>query len=103
MVSGEMAYLVQVNDYARIMIRSSIDESGIAASAGEDSIRMWIERKSETLGWKGMKKIGNYTTRTKGWDYRIVDRLRELGCWLKKSSGWLPSAKTARRRRQFGS
>ena len=77
MQSGERVYVVPAGEFARVLVRSSIDESGYAAESGNDSIRLWLEIRVDG-SWKAMKKMDSYTTRVKGWEGRMVDKMREL-------------------------
>ena len=86
---GELAYVVQVNDFARIKIRSSIDESGYAASTGQDSIRLWLEVQcgQSPPVWRALKKQGEYTTRVAGWQKRMNEKMHvliEMGVRVKR-------------------
>lgn len=73
---GEWAYLLPVNENAAIMIRSSVDHTGFAASTGQDSIRMWLVNPEDKT--PVASKLSSYTTRVPGWQKRLVDNLRKL-------------------------
>lgn len=76
---AEETYSIKVPETnKRIVIRSSVDESGLAAEAGADSIRLWLEYwyKNE---WRPLKRHKTrWTTRIPGWDKRMTQKLREL-------------------------
>ena len=76
LIQGEYSFLLRVNAHAAIMIRSSIDSTGFAAATGKDSIRMWlVDPNTHTpVG----AKISKYTTRTPGWQKRVINLLRSL-------------------------
>ncbi len=76
--SGERVYRIDVNEFARIMIRSSIDDTGYAAESGEDSIRMWLEVLAENGEYRPVKKLDTWTTRVPGWEKRVSEKLWEL-------------------------
>jgi superfamily I DNA/RNA helicase len=78
MVDGERMYVVYAGPFARVVVRSSIDESGYAAEAGEDSIRLWLEIMTSAGQFRGVKKLDSWTTRVNGWEDRMVDKMREL-------------------------
>ena len=74
---GEHVYKIQINSkHVAILIRSSIKADGYAADTGDDSIGMWLVNttNNKPLG----KKVDAYTTPVKGWDERIVNKIREL-------------------------
>ena len=82
---GEEVFAIPVTESARILVRSSIDPSGIAADTGEDSIRLWIQvyqpnfRSPESRVWQASgKKVDAYTTRVPGWGKRMSDKLAIL-------------------------
>lgn len=63
----------------RILIRSSINSStGLSASCGEDSIRLIIERKQGEKWVPLGKGPDAYTTRLKGWQNRLRDKIKYL-------------------------
>lgn len=73
---GEYSYIVPVKPGVAIMIRSSIDSSGVSASTGEDSIRLWLINP-DTMQPVG-SKVSNYITRVSGWETRLINQLRLL-------------------------
>lgn len=77
---GEYTYIMPIKNGSvkrvAIMIRSSVDISGFAAGTGQDSIRLWLVN-SETFKPLG-KKVDAYTTRVKGWEQRMNDKLHLL-------------------------
>lgn len=78
-MNGEYTYVIPVNDYARIEVRSSVDRSGFAADTGEDSIRFWLQvQRSDGIFKPFGKKIDAYTTRLPGWDRRMVEKISQL-------------------------
>lgn len=77
-VDGEYTYSVEVNKVARVRIRSTVTRDGFAKDTGEDSIRLWVEVLTENGQYKPLPKIDSYTTRVKGWEKRMVDKIREL-------------------------
>lgn len=76
LIDGEHCYVIGINELAAIMVRSSIDSSGISADCGEDSIRMWLVEPG-TLKPAG-SKISRWTTRVPGWQIRVKERLHDL-------------------------
>jgi len=80
LTDGELAYTVPVTDTnKRIVVRSSIDHTGVAASTGQDSIRAWVEYWYKDT-WMALGKDSKaWTTRLPGWPERLQDRLRK--CW----------------------
>jgi len=79
LLDDEYCYTVQINAYARLLIRSSIDASGIAADTGQDSIRLWLQVKRVNDIWFATgKKVDAYTTRVPGWPERLRDKMRIL-------------------------
>ncbi|HUW11965.1 MAG TPA: UvrD-helicase domain-containing protein, partial [Anaerolineae bacterium] len=80
MVQGERAYAVAVKGTnKRIIIRSSIGVSGVAASSGQDSIRLWAEYYYPKADeWFSLAKLDAWTTRVSGWERRMTEKLREL-------------------------
>lgn len=80
---GERVYHVTIprkEGVMRIIIRSSIDTTGIAVDSGKDSIRMWLQGYTlEANAWTNVGKGGgSYITRITGWDERMTEKLREL-------------------------
>ncbi len=79
MQKGELVYTVPVKDTnKRIVVRSSIDHTGMAAESGADSIRVWVEYWHEHGDrWDALGKDSkSWTTRLPGWPKRLRDRLR---------------------------
>jgi Neuraminidase (sialidase) len=71
---------VMPNNSVRILVRSSIDNTGKSGGTGEDSIRMYVEfsndgGKTWNLSSKGMD---TYTTRVKGWQERLQTKVIAL-------------------------
>lgn len=78
LIDGEYSYTIPVTDTnKRIIIRSSIGPSGIAADTGEDSIRLWVEYHYKDR-WYPLAKRSRWVTRIPNWEGRITDKLREL-------------------------
>lgn len=72
---GEYSYLIPITDDVSIKVRSSVDSTGYAKPAGEDSIRAWLVGiDGKPLG----SKIQAYVTRAPGWNTRMLEVLREL-------------------------
>lgn len=80
---GEHTYWLPLDASAAVEIRSSIHSNGVAASTGEDSIRLWLVqwngnfaslRDSLPLGGK----LSRYTTRVSGWQTRLSDLIGHL-------------------------
>lgn len=70
-----------------IVIRSSIDSTGVAGDTGEDSIRVWLEAEVADCDPEGNaiwvrqpigKTAGRWITRVNGWDKRLTNKLREM-------------------------
>lgn len=81
-IQGEFCYNIVITHDIKIHIRSSIDQSGFAASTGEDSIRAWlINGNGEPLG----SKVNKYTTRVPGWNNRLKEILRTLWGYAQKA------------------
>lgn len=86
-VKGEWVYTIPVfrlkngeciPTNKRLVVRSSLDRSGVAAVSGADSIRHWVEYEYKGR-WYPLAKAGKaYTTRVAGWEQRLTDALREL-------------------------
>lgn len=75
LIQREHCYYLNINEKARIFIRSSVDHTGISAGAGEDSIRTFlVDNSGRPLG----SKIIKYTTRKPGWDERLKANCRYL-------------------------
>jgi DNA helicase-2/ATP-dependent DNA helicase PcrA len=78
---GEHEYIVTLNANVNLIVRSSIDASGISASAGEDSIRMWLTVLTGNGAYQPMKRnseLTAYTTRMPGWDIRMNTKIADL-------------------------
>jgi hypothetical protein len=79
LVDNEYNYEIEVKGTnKRIVIRSSIDSTGVAADTGQDSIRHWVEYyyKNE---WRPLKKHhSRWTARTKNWCTNLTEKLRDL-------------------------
>jgi hypothetical protein len=76
LMNGEYTFLVPIHEFASILIRSSIDRSGVSADSGEDSIRpLLVDPKTyQPVG----SKLSVYITRVNGWETRLTDQLRKL-------------------------
>jgi len=77
---GEYVYLVTVdndnNNRTGVLVRSSVKANGFSAAAGEDSIRLYlmnIETKKPLA-----EKVDAWTQRTKGWEKRMIQKIRKL-------------------------
>lgn len=75
--SGEFGFEIPL-PHARIVIRSSIGPDGLSAGTGQDSIRLWVEVKMSDGKYKPLKKLDAYTTRVKGWQKRMNDKIEQL-------------------------
>lgn len=74
-IHDEYTYLIRINKDIGIVIRSSIDASGLSANTGEDSIRCWlVDAESNPLG----SKVSKWITRIPGWQKRMTGNLRIL-------------------------
>lgn len=74
---GEYTYKLPVtNTPFAIIIRSSVDSTGVAGKAGEDSIRCWIVLSADGRPWGS--KLAKYVTRVPGWQERLLATLRGL-------------------------
>ena len=63
----------------RLCVRSSIGYSGVSAGLGQNSIRLWIEQEVAPDTWKGVgKSCDAYTTREKGWEDRLKEKIKIL-------------------------
>jgi hypothetical protein len=76
MLMGEYVYYISVTTHAQIMIRSSVDSTGYAASTGNDSIRLWLvdPRNDSPVA----SKLSHHVTRVRGWQTRLTNQLRIL-------------------------
>jgi DNA helicase-2/ATP-dependent DNA helicase PcrA len=72
---GEYCYKIPMGRNAWLWFRSSIDESGFAAEAGQDSIRIWV---GNFAGEGLMRKKQAYVTRQVGWRGRLEAQARLL-------------------------
>jgi hypothetical protein len=79
LVYGEHVWVWKMpNNDIRISVRSSIDASGFAQSTGENSIRLYVEYYNGN-GWQMVSKgPDTYTTRVRGWQVRLEDKIKEL-------------------------
>lgn len=80
---GEYVYYLQIDDKAKIEIRSSIGGQGMNDDTGENSIRLRLE---DNLGGYLAKADGMYVTRVKGWRDRVQQKVYEL-VQLREKSG----------------
>ena len=94
-IQGEYCFLVPIDDRTGILIRSSVDRSGLAAESGKDSIRCWIVEFRmindivPTLGNTIGGKSARWITRVSGWDQRLIVTIKKM--WrLRKRSGDCP-------------
>lgn len=73
-------WVIPNNTNIRIKVRSSIGSSGYSASCGEDSIRIMIEcfDTAKQLWVAVGKGPDAYTTRVKGWEIRLKNKIREV-------------------------
>jgi hypothetical protein len=91
LVDGEYTYIIPIqkksNDIKlHIVIRSSVGKDGKSASAGEDSIRVYLMAKPMIrkhinpkfwIAFGKAKKVF-WITRVPGWEGRLMDHLREV-------------------------
>ena len=79
LVMGEHCFVMQTpNPKIRLLVRSTIDISGLSAKTGEDSIRVIIQRKVGEE-WRGIgKTVDAYTTRVPGWSKRLTAKIKEV-------------------------
>lgn len=94
-IQGERCYLIPVfgkggrDTGASLMVRSSIDQTGLSAECGENSIRAWVVKRKvlpyrdhtgksmvdiEYLG----TKVQKYVRRDPGWDQRLKTMLHKM-------------------------
>jgi hypothetical protein len=71
---GEECYIVPVRPGVLIYIRSSVQQSGWAAEAAEDSIRCWLA--SDITGRPLSSKPQRWITRVNGWERRLTKQLQ---------------------------
>lgn len=65
-----------VNPKVRLLIRSSIGEAGYSASAGMDSIKIYIQYERHAGKWfRCSEGPDAYTTRVPGWEARLQEKL----------------------------
>lgn len=100
---GEWSYFVPVGKVGRILIRSSVGDSGLADDTGEDSIRLWgqirvIDADGRTVDWRSLPKVDAYTTRVNGWEHRMLEKLRTLWDEVSKYKSPIPSCPTCNNR-----
>ena len=77
LIDGEHTYRIRIptaNDLY-IAIRSTVQESGVSASTGKDSIRCWLMNLD---GRPMAAKVTRWITRVPGWEIRMKDTLRYL-------------------------
>lgn len=77
---GEYSYALFVRSERniRIVVRSSVDATGIAAETGANSIRLVVQC-SDGTGWYSVGKAADaYTTRVSGWERRLEAKLQQL-------------------------
>lgn len=81
LISGEWCYDVVLDASAVIRVRSSVWSHGRQAPKGEDSIRLYlIHADTETpIG----VKVDAWTTRVKGWERRVREKLHVIQLWRK--------------------
>lgn len=91
-IQGEYTYRIFISPAVFIQIRSSIKENGFSADTGKDSIRAWL---TDTDGAPLGSKVQSWVTRTRGWEIRMVEMLRELWGRAKKA-GYCPKCKRPR-------
>ena len=74
----EYAYMLPIigRQHVGILIRSSVDSSGVSAGCGEDSIRAYIV--DPTTQKPLAKKLTRWTTRQRGWESRLTNLLQRL-------------------------
>jgi DNA helicase-2/ATP-dependent DNA helicase PcrA len=74
MVNGEETYMIKLGR-AKLIIRSSVDHSGVAGSTGEDSIRVsLINEQNRPL----CSNVKDYTTRVVGWEQRLTENIFQM-------------------------
>jgi hypothetical protein len=74
-INGEHCYTYKIDENAQIFIRSSIDSSGKSASAGEDSIRLFLVNRNCA---PFASKLNSWVTRVPGWQNRLAESMRKL-------------------------
>lgn len=87
MEKGEHVFAVQLTQYCRLYVRSSIGESGIAGDTGEDSIRI-IYQLYQGESWRSVGKgDGKWITRVPGWQRRLEEALVGMS---ESPAQWVP-------------
>lgn len=104
-VSGEYCWLQPVTDRAGILIRSSIDRTGVSGACGEDSIRIYpAECKAVTSRVNGRpiyayqvsgSADARWVTRVPGWERRLNDTIQKLAALI-LTAGNCPSCSRPR-------
>lgn len=77
LVSGEFTYLITLGDNkpAKILVRSSVDQTGWSRATGQDSIRVYVvDANQQPLSGKANR----WTTRVPGWQDRMNEIIRFL-------------------------
>ena len=80
-IQGERCYHIALDAQSGIRVRSSIHTDGQSASAGTDSIRVYLVSNGKPLASKEITASERWVTRVPGWDKRLVatiDRLRDF-------------------------
>jgi hypothetical protein len=79
LIDGEHCWAYEMcRGHMRILVRSSIDNTGHSADTGEDSIRLVIQQRIGT-GWRSCGKGADaYTTRVPGWQGRLKGKIRDV-------------------------
>lgn len=75
LVSGEYVYLITLGDKtpAKILVRSSVDQTNWSRATGEDSIRVYVvDKDMKPLSGKSNR----WTTRLPGWQERMNEIIR---------------------------
>lgn len=74
--AGEYTYLIGLGEKpAKILVRSSVDQTGWSRATGEDSIRVYVvDAQMRPLSGK----VHRWTTRLPGWQERMNDIIRFL-------------------------
>lgn len=88
-ISGEFCYLIPATQTVSIMVRSSMDYTGVAADTGQNSIRVLLVRGENHV--KVSHKLTRlYVTRQPGWQDRLKETLRYLWRIAQQVSGSCP-------------
>jgi hypothetical protein len=93
LVEGEYCWLQPVTDKAGVLIRSSIDRTGVSGAKGEDSIRIY-PCECHLLQWDppvyAYHLQGNpdarWVTRVIGWERRLQDMIQKLAALIERAS-----------------